>query len=354
MRTSTIAGCVSNGMLRQAVLLAATAALLVSACGSPESDGEGAGSDKVGVSLITRDSVNPFFVAMHKGAKEEARKHDVDLTVTSGKADDDEAGQVAAIEAAIGGGHKGILITPNGPGVNAAIGQARRAGLLVIALDAPPNPASTVDMTVATDDFQAGKLIGQWAAARLGDRKANIALIDPLDDQVLEVSQNHQDGFLSGMGIDARDQKKTGGEYEVVCHGATGGAEDSGRTAMERCLAENADINVVYTLNEFVASGAYAALEAAGKEKGPIIVSAEGNCGGVELVKDGIIGATAQQYPRRMAALGLEAIATFARENTKPTVSEGLDFFNSGVALVTDKPVKDVESVTSDQATDVC
>ena len=49
---------------------------------------------------------------------------------------------------------------------------------------------------------------------------------------------------------------------------------------MENCLQKNPDINVVYTINEPAAAGAYNALKKAGKEKGVIIVSVDGGCAG--------------------------------------------------------------------------
>jgi fructose transport system substrate-binding protein len=42
---------------------------------------------------------------------------------------------------------------------------------------------------------------------------------------------------------------------------------------MENCLQKNGDVNVVYTINEPAAAGAYNALKKAGKEKNVIIVS---------------------------------------------------------------------------------
>ena len=70
-----------------------------------------------------------------------------------------------------------------------------------------------------------------------------------------------------------------------------------------------------------------------------IIVSVDGGCKpGLELVASGVIGATAQQYPGKMATLGMQAIKDLADGKPKPAVSPGLDFFNTGVALVTDKP----------------
>ncbi|MEW9264644.1 substrate-binding domain-containing protein, partial [Kineococcus endophyticus] len=340
-----------------AVGVAALAAASLVACGSGSgSTGSGGGGDdKVAVSLITKDSQNPFFVAMQKGAKAEAEKDGIDLTVGAGKEDGDEQGQVQLIENAIAAGQKGILITPNGPGVNSAIEKARDAGLYVIALDTPPDPADTVDITFATDNFKAGEMIGKWAKGQLGGKPATIALLDAFNDKVVTVDYNRDQGFLTGMGIDTKDPKKNGdedktgtydgGDYTIVCNEPTGGAEDGGRTAMENCLTKNPDINVVYTINEPAASGADNALKAAGKS-GVIIVSVDGGCDGVKEVTDGVIGATAQQYPLKMAELGVKAIADYAKDGTKPSTSPGLDFYDTGVALVTDKPVDGVESIT--------
>jgi fructose transport system substrate-binding protein len=337
--------------------------LALTACGGADTP-TAAANEKIGVSLITKDSTNPFFVAMQKGAKEEAGKNNVELTVASGKADGDEQGQVQAVENAIAQGQKGILITPNGPGVNSAIKKARDAGLYVIALDTPPDPADTVDITFATDNFEAGKLIGQWTAKQLAGKPATIALLDLFNDKVVSVDYNRDQGFLTGLGIDVKDPKKNGDEdksgtagsssYSIVCNEPTQGAEDGGRSAMENCLTKNSNINVVYTINEPAAVGAYNALKAAGKAEGVLVVSVDGGCAGVKSVKDGIIGATSQQYPLKMAALGVESIAKIARGGEKPKNSEGLDFYNTGVALVTDKAAAGVTSIDTAKAGTLC
>jgi fructose transport system substrate-binding protein len=345
-----------------AVSAVASTALALAACGG----GSGSGSDgNVGVTLITKDSSNPFFVAMQKGAKADAAKNKVDLTVASGKQEGDDAGQITAIEDSIARGDKGIIITPMSNGVNSAIKKARAAGLYVIALDTPPDPANTVDITFATDNRAAGKLDGQWAAAQLAGKPAVIALLDLFNDKIVSVDYNRDQGFLEGMGIDVKDPKKNGdeaptgkytggkgGDYTIVCNEAGQGAADGGRSAMEKCLAKNPNINVVYTINEPTAVGADAALKAAGKTA--LMVSVDGGCAGVKSVKDGVIGATAEQYPLKMATLGMEAIAKIARGGAKPKTSPGLDFYNTGVALVTDKPVSGVASIDSTKGSSLC
>jgi len=348
-----------------AICTLAAAALAVSACSSSSAgDSAGGSHGDVGVSLIVKTTSNPYFVAMEKAAKADAAKNHVKLTLAAGKKDGDTDTQIQAIENAISRGDKGILITPNGPAVNNEIEKARHAGLYVIALDTPPEPANTVDITYATDNYAAGESIGKWTAAKLGGKKAVIAMIDLFSDQVVSVDVDRDHGFLAGMGIPVGDKSKNGGEpatgnysggqYEIVGHQASQGAEDGGRTAMETLLSKNPNINVVYTINEPAAYGAYQALKAAGKQNDVTIVSIDGGCTGVGYVKDGILGATAQQYPSKMASLGMEAIAKIARGGAKPAPTSGLDFFNTGSTLITDHPMTGVPSVDSSQGAQTC
>ena len=359
--------------LISALALSSAAALALAACGGDtgtpggEATGGGGGDEELAVTLITKTATNQFFIAMQKGAEEAGKANNVGITTAAGKADGDEATQIQAIEAAIARGDDGILITPATDGVNPALTQARDAGLYVIALDTPPNPPDTVDITFATDNFKAGELIGKWAAATLDGKKANIALLDLFNDKVATVDYNRDQGFLTGMGIDVKDKTKNGdedktgkytggkgGDYQIFCNEPTEGTQDKGRTAMETCLNQSKDINLVYTINEPAAGGASEALEAAGLT-GVTIVSVDGGCNpGITSVKSGVIGATSQQYPLKMAQLGVEAIAKFKKDGTKPEVTPGLEFFDTGVALVTDKPVDGVESIDTTAAEAIC
>ena len=362
-----------NPRLVAGLALAAAASLALSACGGggdsaePGGSAGGGGGEELAVTLITKTATNPFFISMQKGAEEAGKANNVDITTAAGKEDGDEATQIQAIEAAIARGDDGILITPATDGVNPAMQQARDAGLYVIALDTPPDPPDTVDITFATDNFKAGELIGKWAAGTMAGKKANIAMLDLFNDKIASVDYNRDQGFLTGMGIDTKDKQKNGdeeptgkytggqgGDYEIFCNEPTNGAQDQGRTAMETCLNKSKDINLVYTINEPAAVGAAEALEAAGL-KDVTIVSVDGGCSpGIEAVKEGVIGATSQQYPTKMAELGVEAIAKFKATGEKPAVTPGLEFFDTGVALVTDKPVDGVESIDVAEAQEIC
>ena len=308
--------------------------------------------------LITKTDTNPFFVKMKEGAEAKAAELGVSLKSYAGKVDGDSESQVAAIETCIVDGAKGILLTASDTkGIVPAVTQARDAGLLVIALDTPLEPIDSADATFATDNFKAGELIGAWAAATLGDKAADakIAMLDLAVSQP-SVGVLRDQGFLQGFGIDLKDPNKWGDEDDprIVGNDVTAGNEEGGRKAMENLLAKDPSINVVYTINEPAAAGAYEALKAVGREGDVLIVSVDGGCPGVQDVASGVIGATSQQYPLLMAALGIEAIANWAKDGSKPENTPGLDFFNTGVNLVTDKPAAGVESIDTAEGTDKC
>ena len=334
-------------------LLLGTACALTTMAGAAFADGHA-----VSACLITKTDTNPFFVKMREGATAKAEELGINLSSFAGKVDGDHETQVQAIETCIANGAKGILLTASDTAsIVPVVQQARDAGLLVIALDTPLEPIDAADMTFATDNFLAGELIGAWAAATLGDAAAD-AKIGMLDLAISQptVGVLRDQGFLTGFGIDIGDPNKWGDETDarIVGNDVTAGNEEGGRRAMENLLAKDPFINVVYTINDPAAAGAYEALKAIGRENDVLIVSVDGGCPGVQNVADGVIGATSQQYPLLMASLGIEAIAAWAKDGTKPAATEGKAFFDTGVALVTDQPADGVESISVAEGKDLC
>ena len=331
-------------------LLGATALAMISATSAF------AEAHAASVCLITKNNTNPFFVKMKEGAEAKATELGMGFQAFAGEKDGDAAPQITAIENCVTAGVKGILITPSNDSVGPALKDARAAGILVIALDTPLADAEAQDMTFATDNFEAGLLIGKWAAATMGDgaATAKIGMLNINKDNI-SVDVQRDTGFLVGFGIEVPDLSVMGSETDprVIGHESSGANPEGGVTSVENLLAKDPDINVIFTINEPAAEGAFQALTKAGKT-GVLVVSVDGGCPGVAAVKSGVIGATSQQYPLLMASKGVEAVAAFAADGTKPAATEGLSFFNTGVNLVTDKPVDGVPSIDTTKGTELC
>jgi len=302
------------------------------------------------IGLITKTETNPFFVKMKEGAQAAAKEQGAKLLSAAGKADGDNAGQVTAIENMMAAGAKTILITPNdSKAIVPAIKKAQGQGVMFIALDSPADPADATDALFATNNYTAGELIGQYAKVAMAGKTPKIATLDLFPGH--PVGAQRHNGFMKGFGLQAADAKSNelSKSPEVVCSADSFGDQAKGQTAMENCLQKNPDINLVYTINEPAAAGAYTALKAAGKEKGVVIVSVDGGCAGVRNVKSGVIAATSQQYPLKMAAMGVAAGVKYAKDGTK---AKG--YTDTGVTLITDKPMSGVESKDTKFGTEMC
>jgi len=323
----------------------AIAALAVALTSAPSS-----AADIVG--LVTKTNTNPFFVMMKKGFDAKAKELGLTPQAYAGKFDGDNDGEVAAIEQLIAAGAKGILLVPSdSTAIVPTVKKARAAGILVITLDTPLDPIDAADANFATDNFKAGELIGQWAKATLGDKAkdAKIATLDLTANQPT-VDYLRHNGFLTGFGITVKDPKhfSTSDSPQIVGSDLSSGSDEGGRTAMEKILQKADHIDLVYAINEPAADGGYAALKAAGKEKGVLVVAVDGGCNGIKSVKQGVIGATSQQYPLLMASDGVEAVAEFIKSGKKP---KSID---TGEKLVTDHPVPGVPSIDTAEGAKLC
>ena len=345
--------------LMQSLAFTAITSCVLVACGNANPENRAS----AGVGLIIKTTTNPFFVEIQRGAEQRAAADGLRLTVASGTRDGDVDRQIEAIDAAVQRGDKAIMITPSGPGVDGALKRAREAGIFVVALDTRPKDPDAADITYATDNFEAGRLIGAWSAEKMRGQPVVIAMLDLFVNRSVESDFNRDQGFLEGMGIalvdptmngdEAPSGTYRGGAYRIACHQATFGALEGGRAAMRNCLEASPDINLVYTINEPAASGAIDVLRQAGNPA--TVVSVDGGCNpGMQLVQTGALKATAQQYPRQMATAGIDAIAAYLKDRTRPIPNYGIDMITTGVALVTDDPQNGIPSVAVTEALKTC
>ena len=139
-----------------------------------------------------------------------------------------------------------------------------------------------------------------------------------------KTAKARHDGFLKGFGM-------TEGSPEIAGTALTQANVETGQSAMENLLSAHPDINVVYTINEPAAQGAFLAIKRAAKDDRDL-TSIDGSCSGVRSVADGTIGATVMQFPANMGTLAVESIVKAVNGGAKPS---GIN--NSGTVLITDQ-----------------
>lgn len=304
------------------------AAVLLAGCG-------GGQDPDVTVGLITKQEANPYWVTMREVAEATAADHNVRLLTATGTSDADVQSQIDALARMTEQGADGILIAPtDSEAVVPAIEEARAAGVTVIAVDTPTVPESAVDAVFATDNVEAGRLAGEYAAAKAAELglEPRIALLNLAPGGAS--GEQREAGFLAGFGIEADDP-------QVVGAADTEGDRDLAEQAMRDLLAEHPDINVVYAVNEPAALGAVAALRDADVDLGQVVVvTIDGGCEAIKnAVRPGDIDATVQQYPENMAREGVIALAEHARGGPAPS-----GFLDTGAVLITGSPAPGVES----------
>ncbi len=276
---------------------------------------------------------------MKEAAQEAAGANNAELTTAAGKTDTDVQTQITAMENMVTKGAKGILITPaQSKAIVPAMEKARAAGVTVIALDTPPEPQDAADALFATDNAKAGELIGAWAKAKFEKEgtEAKVVTIDLAPG--VSVGILRHDGFLKGFGIT---------DKEVLGHADAEGNQAKSQAAMENLLQKVPDVNLVYTINEPSAFGAYSGAEGGRQGEGRHDrVRRRRLRGDREGHQDRRqISATSQQYPQNMAKLGVEAIA----KGEKPS-----GYTDTGVTLITDDAQDGVDSKDSAYGTENC
>jgi fructose transport system substrate-binding protein len=291
------------------------------------------------IGIVELQLANPFFGRLEKSAVDTAKKYGLQVMTAEASTAGDSATQINAIENMINRGAKGITLDPaNATALVPIVKKARDAGIIVVTTNTSLAPATAADAAYETDNLQAGLLIGRWAKATMGAKPTHIAMLDyDLSDKT---SRARHDGFLKGFGIAEGDRRITGTALTM-------GNVETGQTAMENLLSAHPDINVIYTINEPAAQGAYFAIKKARRDV--LVTSIDGSCSGVRSVADGAIGATVMQFPARMGEMAVEAIIKAVDDGVKPS-----GFHDTGAVLITDRPVAGIDSKDSKWGLENC
>ncbi|AXS40075.1 sugar ABC transporter substrate-binding protein [Breoghania sp. L-A4] len=275
-------------------------------------------AEDVKIGFITKFPV-PFFATMENAAKTYAEANPgVDIIYGQGTSATDIEGQIALIESMVTRGVQGIALTPVDPTVAPALDKAIAAGVKIVLMDNNIPDWDGRTALATTDNYNAGKIAGQYLKTVLTDGDTlgileGVPGVPSLDDRV--------NGMLDGL---------KGVDVTIVGRGTTNCTEELGINVAEDLLTANPDLKAIYAACGPPAAGAAQAVKNAKKDLDEfVLVGFDFCCGEEEALTAGIEDATVAQFPAKMAELGVDALVKAIR-------GEKVDsLIDSGAALVT-------------------
>lgn len=284
-----------------AVLVSLTTAL--AACGSSSSGTTtGSGTKKVKVTFIEGVAGDPFYETMACGAKAQAAKDNVDLTVQGAK-NWDVSLQIPLLNSVIATKPGALFIAPNDS--NALIQplkQAQRAGIKVVLVDTTLTDTSFVASAIASDNVKGGEVAAD-ALAKLVGEKGSVLLVG--GQPGVSTAEARQKGFEEGL------KKYPNIKYIGNVFTSNGVAKISQLVSAQ--LAAHPDLVGVFALSTDQSEGANNAVKAAGKTGKVKLVGFDAGPTQVDQLRSGVVQALVAQQPAQIGADGVDQAAAAAR-----------------------------------------
>ncbi|MFJ6904530.1 substrate-binding domain-containing protein [Streptomyces griseoluteus] len=283
---------------RTAAVFAAVAALALTGCSrGSESTADGSASGKASghrsATLIMSTLNNPFFVSVGNGARSQAAKSGVKLSMQNANNSDSTALNLAttAVSKQVGA----LIIDPvSSTSATASVKQANGAHIPVLAFDRKPE-SGTLSSFVGYDAIQAGRNAADALAKSLGEKGTIVEVQGLLGTNV---AQDRSKGFQEEI---AKYPK-----IKTVAKQAADFDRAKALDVMTNILQAHPDIDGVYAANDEMAMGALAALKSRGLAGKVKLVGNDGIADALAAVRAGTMYATNAESPY---ALGQKVVS---------------------------------------------
>jgi ribose transport system substrate-binding protein len=264
------------------------------------------GGDRAGgppkIAFVMKTANNPFFIEMQKGAEQAAQRLGVNLIVQAADREVDVEKQMQIVENLIQAKVAALCVTPSGSReIVPAIDKANRAGIPVLIVDTKVDEKALseshgqIATFIGSDNYEGGKLAGEFMAKRLGG-KGKVA--------VLEGIPGHETGDSRIRGF--REAIKAAPEIQIVASQTANWERDQGFNVFQNILQSHPDVQAVFACSDLMALGAVEAIAAAKKTGQIIVVGFDALPEARKAVEQGTMEATVAQSPATMGELAIE------------------------------------------------
>jgi ribose transport system substrate-binding protein len=241
---------------------------------------------------------NPFMTTIGDALKKACEENGDELVVYDPQYD--QAKQISQIEDAITQGVDGIFLLPvDSDGVKTVLQTAKDKDIPVIALDNPVTDVDLVDANVASDNYNAGYIVGQ---AMLEDFPGG-AKVAVIDSPTMVACVDRFEGFAAAL-----EEASMTDKFEICAQQDAQASLEKAMPIADNMIQANPDIEAFYGINDPTALGIIAALQAADKLGDIKIYGVDGSPDGKSAIENGTLQITAAQSPVGIAHTAYENI----------------------------------------------
>lgn len=271
------------------------------------------------------DSTNDFWKALILGTKMAAKEYNADIEIKAPAEENDIERQNELLKEAISEEPDAILLSPSSfTESNDLLKEAKEKGIRISFIDSYTEE-KVQDLTVATDNLEAGEKLGKFAATLLGpdDQIAIVAHVKGVSTAV-----EREEGFRKGLGDLAKNIVEV-----VYCDSQY----EKSRKLTQELMEKYPNLKMVAGMNEYSSVGAARAVKAAGAKDRIQVVGVDSSQEAVQLMENGVFKGLVVQKAFKMGYIGVkETILMLRGKSYEKDI-------NSGCELVTPDNMYDSE-----------
>lgn len=240
---------------------------------------------------------NAFWLAVKDGVEKAIEEKGVEVELVDIDANGDQSIMNDGIANLLSSGVDAILCAPaDSNAVGSALEQCKDAGVPVINFDTPVPDPEMVETIIASDNYNAGYVVGKDAAEKIEDGAKILVLHSPRASACVQ----RYDGFVAAL-------EESGKEYTEVNNLDGQGATEVSMTLTADALVADPDLAVIFAVNDPSAMGAVTAIQQTSVELANdiLVYGVDGNPDAKKMIEAGDMEGTGSQSPE---TLGYESM----------------------------------------------
>lgn len=247
------------------------------------------------------DGTNDFWKSLILGAKMAAKEYNAEIGILAPSEENDVERQNELLKEAIEKKPDAILFSPSSfTESDALLKEAKEDGIRIGFIDSYTKEAIQ-DLTVATDNLEAGEKLGKFAATLLGpeDQITVVAHVKGVSTAV-----EREEGFRKGLG------KLADNIVEVVyCDSQY----EKSRQLTVELMKKYPNLKMIAGMNEYSSVGAARAVKAAGAKDRIQVVGVDSSQEAVQLMENGVFKGLVVQKAFKMGYMGVKETVLMLR-----------------------------------------